>query len=206
VNVALTVERLALARGGRRLFADLSFSAQSGQFLELIGPNGAGKTSLLRALAGLLPPLEGAIQLREADAAIDADQRPTRLHMLGHRDGLKGPLDARAHLGFWRDLLGGDGGAGFDEVLARVGLTRLADLPTRTFSAGQGRRLALARLLVAPRPIWLLDEPAAGLDRSGKALLGAMIADHRESGGVVIAALHEPLDAVVDATIAVGAS
>ena len=206
MNVALTVDRLTLERGGRRLFADLSFAAQSGQFLELVGPNGAGKTSLLRALAGFLPPVDGAISLSEAGAAIDADQRPTRLHMLGHRDGLKGALDARAHLSFWRDLLGGEGGAEFDAVLARVGLARLGDLPTRTFSAGQGRRLALARLLVAPRPIWLLDEPAAGLDRAGKALLGEMIADHRRAGGVVIAALHEPLDAAVDSTIAIGAT
>lgn len=204
MSFALAVEDLALERGGRVLFEGLSFSAAPGAFVELVGANGAGKTSLLRALAGFLRPAAGRIAATEDGAAVDDDQRPTRLHLLGHRDGLKSTLDARAHLSFWRDLLGGGDGMGIDEALARVGLTRLGDLPARAFSAGQGRRLALARLLVAPRPLWLLDEPAAALDRAGKALLGEVIAAHRASGGVVIAALHEPLEARADATVTIG--
>lgn len=206
MSFALTVDGLALERGGRVLFQGLSFAASPGAFVELVGPNGAGKTSLLRALAGFLRPAAGAIAATEDGAALDDDQRPTRLHLLGHRDGLKSTLDARAHLTFWRDLLGGADGLAIDEALARVGLTRLGDLPARAFSAGQGRRLALARLLVAPRPLWLLDEPAAALDRAGKALLGEVIAAHRARGGIVIAALHEPLDARPDATVAIGAT
>ncbi|MBU6373057.1 MAG: heme ABC exporter ATP-binding protein CcmA [Alphaproteobacteria bacterium] len=207
MSFALTVDGLALERGGRALFQDLSFAAAPGAFVELVGPNGAGKTSLLRALAGFLRPAGGRISATEDGAALDDDQRPTRLHLLGHRDGLKSTLDARAHLTFWRDLLGGGAeGASIDDALARVGLARLGDLPARAFSAGQGRRLALARLLVAPRPLWLLDEPAAALDRAGKALLGEVIAAHRATGGVVIAALHEPLDAKADATVTIGAT
>jgi len=129
----------------------------------------------------------------------------TCLHLLGHRDGLKATLDARAHLNFWRDLLGG-GGQGVDAAIARVGLTRMGDLPARAFSAGQGRRLALARLLVAPRPLWLLDEPAAALDRDGKALLASLLRDHRAQGGIAIAAVHEPLDVAPDRTVAIGAA
>ena len=205
MSFSLAVDGLALERGGRALFQGLSFAAAPGAFVELVGPNGAGKTSLLRAVAGFLRPAAGRIGAAEDGAALDDDQRPTRLHLLGHRDGLKSTLDARAHLTFWRDLLGGAGGIGVDEAMARVGLTRLGDLPARAFSAGQGRRLALARLLVAPRPLWLLDEPAAALDRAGKALLGEVITAHRATGGVVIAALHEPLEVRADATVTIGA-
>jgi heme exporter protein A len=193
VTFAIGVEDLALERGGRRLFERLAFRAEPGSFLELVGPNGAGKTSLLRALAGFLRPAAGRIEALEDGRPVDADQRPTRLHLLGHRDGLKTALDARAHLTFWRDLLGGEGGLALDEALTRVGLRPLADMPTRGFSAGQSRRLALARLLVAPRPLWLLDEPAAALDRAGKALVADLVETHRGKGGIIIAALHEPL-------------
>jgi len=205
VSVALSVSDLALERGGRVLFAGLGFAAQAGEFVALVGANGAGKTSLLRALAGFLRPAAGAIAFDEDGAALDDDARPTRLHLLGHRDGLKATLDARAHLNFWRDLLGG-GGQGVDAAIARVGLTRMGDLPARAFSAGQGRRLALARLLVAPRPLWLLDEPAAALDRDGKALLASLLRDHRAQGGIAIAAVHEPLDVAPDRTVAIGAA
>jgi heme exporter protein A len=188
----IAVDNLALERGGWRLFEGLSFTAAPGAHLALTGANGAGKTSLLRALAGFLRPAEGTIRF---DGAAPEDIQHS-MHVLGHRDGLKGALDVRAHVRFWAGLLAGD--AETDAVLARVGLTRVADLPARVLSAGQGRRLALARLLVAPRPVWLLDEPAASLDASGKALLETLIAEHCTGGGAVIAAVHEPLGAPTD--------
>lgn len=180
------VESLAIERGELRLFENLSFAAAPGVHVALIGANGTGKTSLLRALAGFLAPSAGHIRF-------DAEEPATQTHFLGHRDGLKGALEVREHVVFWRDLFGGAGDPA--EALARVGLTRVADLPARALSAGQSRRLSLARLLVAERPLWLLDEPAAGLDTAGKVLLADLIAAHRAKGGVVIAAVHEPLGA-----------
>jgi heme exporter protein A len=196
VNVRVDVESLAIERGGMQLFADLSFVAQPGGHVALTGPNGAGKTSLLRALAGFLKPSAGAIRF---DCGEDA---PRHTHFLGHRDGLKGALDVRAHVVFWRDLLGGAGDV--DAALQRVGLSHITDLPARALSAGQGRRLSIARLLAAPRAVWLLDEPAAALDAAGKALLTDAIDEHRASGGVVIAAVHEPLGAP-DSEVRLGA-
>lgn len=187
--MSLVVENLTLERGGWRLFEGVSFDAPAGAHLALTGPNGAGKTSLLRALAGFLQPAAGTI-LMDGRTPEDAQQS---MHVLGHRDGLKASLDVRAHVQFWAGLLGGDEDAG--KVLETVGLARVADLPARVLSAGQARRLALARLLIARRPLWLLDEPAASLDSEGKALLEALIGGHRAGGGTVVAAVHEPLGA-----------
>lgn len=189
------VEDLAIERGGLRLFENLSFSAAPGAHVALTGANGVGKTSLLRAIAGFLAPSAGRIRFA-------TDEPAAHTHFLGHRDGLKGALEVREHVGFWRDLLGGDGDA--EAALARVGLTRAADLPARALSAGQARRLSLARLLIADRPLWLLDEPAAALDADGKTLLVELIDAHRAKGGVIIAAVHEPLGAP-DMTVRVGA-
>lgn len=186
----IEAEGLALTRGGRTLFQSLSFAAAPGNLIELRGPNGAGKTSLLRAIAGLLSPTAGRIQFEDAEA-------PHDLHLIGHREGLKPGLSAIAHARFWAALYGGECGS----ALERVGLGRIYDLPARVLSQGQGRRLSLSRLLVAPRPIWLLDEPAAGLDAQGKALLDDLIAAHRAEGGIVIAALHEPLGAAPDHSV-----
>lgn len=186
----VTVEGLKLERGGWPLFDNLSFEAPRGAHVALTGPNGAGKTSLLRAIAGFLRPVAGAILIDGAPP----EEAQGGLHVVGHRDGLKAPLDCRGHLVFWADLLGGHRSMA-DDALARVGLARVADLPARTLSAGQARRLALARLIVAPRPLWLMDEPAAALDADGKALVESMIAAHCMAGGVVIAAVHEPLGA-----------
>lgn len=186
MNVA--VRGLSIERGGWRLFENLAFTAAAAEHVALTGPNGAGKTSLLRAIAGFLRPSAGEITF-----AGTPDGHESQIHFVGHRDGLKGTIDARAHIRFWANVLGGDAGA--DSLIERLGLTRVADLPARTLSAGQGRRLALARLLVAPRPVWLLDEPAAALDADGKALLNGMIDAHRADGGIVIAAVHEPLGA-----------
>ena len=196
MSVRVEVDDLAIERGGMQLFAHLSFVAPPGAHVALTGRNGAGKTSLLRALAGFLKPSAGAIRF---DCGEDA---PRHTHFLGHRDGLKGALDVREHLTFWRDLLGGAGDP--DAALERVGLAHISDLPARALSAGQGRRLSIARLLVAPRAVWLLDEPAAALDTAGKALLTGIIEEHRAGDGVVIAAVHEPLGAP-DSEVRVGA-
>jgi heme exporter protein A len=183
--VRLTVENLVLARGGRRLFAPLSFSAREGSYVEARGANGAGKTSLLRALAGWLRPAGGRIRFEGVEEPAIA------IAYLGHRDAVKPLLSAQAHARHWRGLLGGAGDP--SAALARVGLSGVADLPVRAFSQGQQRRLALSRLLIAPRPIWLLDEPAAALDAAGKRLLAEIVSDHVKQGGLVIAAAHEPL-------------
>jgi heme exporter protein A len=212
VNVRVDVENLAIERGGMQLFANLSFVAQPGAHVALIGRNGAGKTSLLRALAGFLKPSAGSIAYGarapsglQTNAGLKA-RAPSEcsdvLHFLGHRDGLKGALDVREHVVFWRDLLGGAGDV--DAALKRVGLSHICDLPARALSAGQGRRLSLARLLAAPRAVWLLDEPAAALDTAGKALLTGIIDEHRAGGGVVIAAVHEPLG-TPDSEVRIGA-
>lgn len=192
LRINLRVEAVTIARGGVTLFAPASFTLAPGAFAALTGPNGAGKTSLLRAIAGLLRPEAGSIAFGEAPE--------TRLHLLGHRDGLKSSLSVRAHALYWAGLLGGTAAAA-EAALARVGLARIADLPARALSQGQARRLALTRLLSAPRPLWLLDEPAAALDASGKALVAALIGEHRAGGGMVVAALHEPLAETPSQTI-----
>jgi heme exporter protein A len=184
--VRLIVENLALERGGRRLFEGVGFAATTGELVELRGPNGAGKTSLLRAIAGWLKPAEGRIRFEgEAEPAI-------AMHMLGHRDGLKTGLSLEAHARYWAGLLGGDVHA-CAGALARVGLGAIALLPARMLSAGQSRRLALTRLLIAERAIWLLDEPLAALDEAGRALVSALVREHLGKGGCVVAAGHDPL-------------
>ena len=195
--VLLSVERLTLARGGRPLVHDLSFSVSAGQALVVTGPNGAGKSTLLRALAGLLRPVSGVISITAPE--IDQDD-PVALHAhyVGHADALKSALTARENLAFWGAALGargGPAGAGAtpEAVLARIGLPQVADLPAGWLSAGQKRRVALARLLMVHRPIWILDEPATALDRAAQRRLAGAMADHRRDGGLIIAATHAPL-------------
>ena len=180
----LRVEGLALARGGRMLFEGVSFEAGAGAFIEIRGANGSGKTSLLRVLAGFLKPHAGAVRFEHLEEpALD-------LHFVGHQNGLKPRASAHAHLRYWAGLFGT---APSDDPLARLGLSRCAHLPARVLSQGQARRLALARLLVAPRQIWLLDEPAAALDGDGRVVLTELINSHCALGGIVFAALHESL-------------
>jgi heme exporter protein A len=192
------VEGLAIVRGGRWLFEGMSFAAGPGDFVELRGANGTGKTSLLRAIAGFLHPRVGHIVFERAEEPALA------LHYLGHLNGLKSGADVHAHLRYWAGLLGGGGDLG--AVLTRVGLSAQADLPARALSQGQARRLALSRLLLAPRPIWLLDEAAAALDASGREMLAALIQEHREQGGLILAAVHEPLGPTPSQTITLGAA
>lgn len=183
----LVAENLIVARGGRPVLDGVSFAVAGGGALAVIGPNGAGKSTLLRTIAGLLKPVSGEVRLEGED---EFEPRE-RMHLLGHLDAVKNGLSVIRNLRFARDLLGGTGD--LDRALARVGLGGLSDLPGGVLSAGQRRRLALARLIAAPRPIWLLDEPTAALDEAGQTLLADLVLEHRAKGGLVVAATHMAL-------------
>jgi heme exporter protein A len=185
----LIAERLTCIRGGRRLFHGLSFAVAGGETLAVVGPNGAGKSSLLRLIAGLLRPVEGRLALEGGPADRPLAQTA---HFVGHLDGVKGALSVAENLEFLRAILGG-GGRTNDTALAALGLAHLAGLPVRMLSAGQKRRLALARLLAAPRPLWLLDEPTTALDTEGQDAFAALANEHLAGGGLIVAATHAPL-------------
>ena len=177
-------------RGGREVFAGLSFQAVAGEALAVTGPNGAGKTSLLRLIAGLLLPAGGTIVIEGGEAELTV---PEQAHYLGHRDALKPALSVRENLSFWADFLGGGAIRPIADCLAAVGLTHAIDLPAGYLSAGQRRRLSLARLLAVPRLLWLLDEPTAALDVTGQAMFARLMQQHLASGGLIVAATHGPL-------------
>ena len=176
-------------RGGREVFSGLDFQASSGEALAVIGANGSGKTSLLRMIAGLLTIADGSIGLEDGESELTL---PEQAHYLGHRDALKPALSVTENLAFWRDFLGGEA---FDarEGLGAVGLDHAVDLPAAYLSAGQRRRLSIARLLAVRRPIWLLDEPTNALDAAGQSMFAALMNDHLARGGLIVAATHAPL-------------
>jgi heme exporter protein A len=180
---------LKCVRGGREVFAGLSFEAAAGGVLAVTGANGSGKTSLLRLIAGLLIPAEGEVALEGGEAELTLAEQA---HYLGHRDALKPALSVMENLSFWQDFLGGEV---FDagDSLEAVGLDYAAQLPAAYLSAGQRRRLSLARLLTVRRPVWLLDEPTAALDAAGQALFANLMQGHLARGGLIVAATHGPL-------------
>jgi heme exporter protein A len=180
---------VSCVRGGREVFSGLGFEVASGEALAVVGPNGSGKTSLLRLVAGLLTPSRGSIHLEGGEAELTL---PEQSHYLGHRDAIKPALSVAENLRFWRDFLGG---ALFDpaETLAVVELDHAARLPAAFLSAGQRRRLSIARLLAVRRPVWLLDEPTSALDASGQIMFTTLMGDHLSRGGLIIAATHTPL-------------
>ncbi|MEZ5938741.1 MAG: heme ABC exporter ATP-binding protein CcmA [Hyphomonadaceae bacterium] len=183
----LGVETLSARRGYRVLFEGLDFELPRGGAVELRGPNGSGKSTLLRILAGLTRPHMGIVRIYPDDAASEETDRAR--HYLGHLDAVKPAETALAQARFWSRFLTGDVSAA-EAALERVGLSRRADVPGRGLSAGQKRRLALARLVLDPRPIWLLDEPMASLDVDGQALVRELVAAHLDRGGGVVAAVH----------------
>ena len=185
----IVVENLACRRSGRLVFADVSFTVSDGKALVVTGRNGAGKSSLLALLAGRLMPDAGAIQAE----GIGDERLAERLHFVGHRDGLKTALTAEENLAFGRDLLGHPA-LSPRAALEAVGLAHAAPLPVAYLSAGQRRRVALARLLVAHRPLWLLDDPTAALDAGAQHIMLGLMAAHRSGGGLIVAATHNPLD------------
>ncbi|MEA2841739.1 MAG: heme exporter protein [Methylobacteriaceae bacterium] len=191
----LEVSDVRVERGGRRVLDGLSFVLAPGNALIVTGPNGAGKSTLLRALAGLLPLAAGRIAIVGADHALPCREVA---HYVGHADANKASLTANENLAFWAASLasqqGGRSALQPAEALASSGLQRLADLPVSVLSAGQRRRVALARLLVASRPIWLLDEPMTALDAASQTRLGDQMRRHLDQGGIIVAATHGTLD------------
>ena len=185
---SILVEDLALRRGERLLFEHLTFTVAPGDAVALTGRNGAGKTSLLRAVAGLLRPVAGRVLFEGIEPEATADA----LHLLGHLDGLKGGRTAWEELRF-AALWSGGSEDGARAAATTLELDRLLTLEVRKLSAGQRRRLAMARLLAAPRPLWLLDEPLAPLDSVWRARLGELMAAHVAGGGMILAAVHDPL-------------
>jgi len=182
---------LAIERGGRKLFSGLSFAAAEGEALIVTGPNGAGKSTLLRALCGFLRLEAGGFALQGGDPERTLGEQA---HYLGHADALKGALTAGENLAFWTGLMGGaDSLAARREALAKVGLAHALDFPARVLSAGQKRRVALARLLIVEKPLWLLDEPMTALDVASQAAFPALMRAFLSRGGILVAATHAPL-------------
>jgi heme exporter protein A len=182
---------LTIERGGRRVIAGLSFEAPEGAALIVTGPNGAGKTSLLRALAGFLPIEAGGFALEGGDTERTVGEQA---QYLGHADGVKSALTAGENLAFAAAVLGGDPSrAAQVAALTALGLSHVIDFPARLLSAGQRRRAALARLLMAKRPLWLLDEPTTALDVAAQSALAAIMRSHMQEGGILVAASHGSL-------------
>jgi heme exporter protein A len=190
---------LACVRGGRQVFRGLSFTLGAGEALVVTGPNGAGKSSLLRLVAGLVRPDAGRLEVEGGDPELTIGEH---VHYLGHQDALKSSLTVRENLAFWAQFLGGGPakgaaatGAAAREAaaLSAVGLDGLARLPASYLSAGQRRRLSLARLIAVERPIWLLDEPTTALDTLGQAMLAELMRVHLAGSGLILAAAHGPI-------------
>jgi heme exporter protein A len=192
-GLQLVVEKLGVDRGGRRVLSDVAFSVAGGEALIVTGRNGVGKSTLLRTLAGLLPRAAGSVELK----GVDEDAVAAHVHYLAHADGMKAALTAQENLEFWASYLSRAESAGpvlsAKAALERVGLGHVALAPFAILSAGQKRRVALARLLVAFRPLWLLDEPLTALDKGSRVCFSDIIRDHLGLGGIVVAATHEAL-------------
>ncbi|MBL8589893.1 MAG: heme ABC exporter ATP-binding protein CcmA [Methylobacteriaceae bacterium] len=188
----LIVDNLAIDRGGRRVLEAVGFAVAGGEALVVTGANGAGKSTLLAGLAGLLPLAEGRIGL---DGADDPEAPVAEYcHYVGHREALKSALTPRESLAFWRDMLGaGRPGLEPEAALAEFDLAHAVDFPCGYLSAGQRRRASLARILVAPRPIWLLDEPVTALDVASQARFADLMRAHLAGGGLIVAATHAPI-------------
>jgi heme exporter protein A len=196
-RLRVEADGLACTRGGRAIFRDISFSIGAGGTLAVTGPNGAGKSSLLRIMAGLLDPSGGRLAIRAENGGDEDAEAP--LHYFGHLDGLKPAMSLAENLRYWCRIYDRPAGSGaLRAATGRLGLAHALDLPVGVFSAGQRRRAGLARIMLAPRPIWLLDEPTSALDKDGEAILGEVMAEHLEAGGVIVAATHLDLPVRAD--------
>jgi heme exporter protein A len=189
--------KLGCIRGGRAVFAGLDFTVAPGDALILLGPNGSGKSSLLRVMAGLLRPTIGQLLWGETAAREDAEAHAARTHYVGHHDAVKPVLSVAENLRFWARLHephAATAQQAVERALERFGLGHLRDVPGKMLSAGQKRRTNLARLLAAPSPLWLLDEPTTALDKASIKVLEAVMAEHRASGGMVVLSTHQDVD------------
>jgi len=185
----LILDDLACRRGGRTVFAGLSFTVPAGTAALLRGPNGAGKSSLLRVIAGLLPPAAGEVRLGDILLSRDPAAMQEAVAFAGHLDAVKPALTVAENLALWAGILGA-GRERAGAALERFGLARMADRPAGQCSAGQRRRLGLARLLVTERPLWLLDEPTVSLDAGSTALVAGLVREHAARGGIALIATH----------------
>ncbi|MDZ5699395.1 heme ABC exporter ATP-binding protein CcmA [Chelativorans sp. M5D2P16] len=198
----LAAEDLSGERGGERIFSGMSFTVEGGRALVVTGPNGIGKSTLLRVLAGLLRPVEGHVTLTGGGA--EWPDLPAAAHYLGHLNAMKNTLTVEENLVFWRRFLGA-GEMGVEAALETVGLSEIGHLPFGYLSTGQRRRAAIARLLATHRPVWLLDEPTAGLDRASEARFSELMQAHLQGGGMIVAATHLPLGLEGAAELRMGA-
>lgn len=185
----LSADGLTCVRGGRTVFSGLSFSVSAGEALTVTGRNGAGKSSLLRGIAGLVHLAAGKLSLTGGDEEASIAEQA---HYLGHQDALKTSLSVRENLAFWVDYLGGTR-ADTADALEAVDLSPLAGLPAGYLSAGQRRRLSIARLLAVKRPLWLLDEPTSTLDAQSQDRLALLMRGHLGNGGIMVVATHGPI-------------
>ncbi|MEJ2116419.1 MAG: heme ABC exporter ATP-binding protein CcmA [Alphaproteobacteria bacterium] len=201
----LSVENLAVARGMRTIFNGVTFSVQSGEALVLVGPNGVGKTTLLRTLAGFLPAVAGRVRVEGGEASASVGEQS---HYVGHLNGVKHALNVAENLYFSAKFLSDAPESEYvkqaEAAGDALGLTELADVTAGYLSAGQKRRLGLARLLCAKRPVWLLDEPAVSLDTDSQAILARMVAKHLDEGGIVVSVTHTPLGWTTATTMNLG--
>jgi len=190
----LVAEGLSATRGEDLIFRDIAFEIAGGEALVVKGPNGSGKSTLLRVLAGLLPARSGSAKLLAAPHPVERVSEAA--HYLGHRNAMKRELTVEENLSFWKTFLGdmiGGAGVPVEEAVEAVGLGGIAHLPFGYLSAGQQRRMAMAKLLVAWRPVWILDEPTAALDAAAEDMFAGLVTAHLARGGIAIAATHQPL-------------
>lgn len=188
----LNLDAVTVSRGGRRLIANVNLTVTAGELVSVTGANGVGKTSLIRAIAGLIAPDRGAVEFFSGDDPVDAESaRTSQIHLLAHQDGLKSARTVRQELAFWSLWFGGR--ERIDAAVEALALTALLDLDVRKLSAGQRRRLALARLIAAPRQLWLLDEPMSPLDATNRERFASIMERHLAEGGMIIAAVHDLL-------------
>lgn len=182
----LTLKDLAGERAGRIIFSDVSFVLEDGELLTITGTNGSGKSTLLRVIAGLLPAVSGEIRITNQENPREA------MHYLGHLNALKAALSIEENLQFWQDYCGTPL-MNVEDALTAVELPNIAHLPASYLSAGQKRRVSIAKLLVSYKPVWLVDEPTAALDKNSEEIFAGLVEDHLSNGGIAIAATHKPL-------------